>query len=126
MKIISFAIGNTILQSARHRAVLCYYRGIIIQIKRLLSHWGRGMDVTATLITAANIMVTGMVGVFLFLILLIFIVKYIASIAATEEPVKQQAKKASPAKLQTDGVPPEHVAAISAAVAQYKQQHQQG
>lgn len=84
------------------------------------------MNVTDTLITAANIMVTGMIGVFLFLIVLIFIVKYIAKIAATTEPIKQPTKKVSVSRTQSEGVPPEHVAAISAAVAQYKQQHQQG
>ncbi|WMN60928.1 OadG family transporter subunit [Pseudoalteromonas xiamenensis] len=84
------------------------------------------MDVTSTLITAANIMLTGMVGVFVFLVLLIFIVKLVAKLVGEEAPIEtKNVKKTSLPKV-AEGVSPAHVAAISAAVAQYKKQHQQG
>lgn len=81
------------------------------------------MDVSATLLTAANIMVTGMVGVFLFLSILIFIVKLVARWCVEEAPV--MTKKPTIKQTLSEQVPATHVAAISAAIAQYKKQHQQ-
>lgn len=76
------------------------------------------MDIGALLTTAANLMLTGMVGVFLFLSFLIWAISIMSKLAARfEGPVAPPARKAS---IQAKGVPSEHVAAISAAIAQYK------
>ncbi|MDN3376890.1 MULTISPECIES: OadG family transporter subunit [unclassified Pseudoalteromonas] len=76
------------------------------------------MDIGQLLATAANLMVTGMVGVFVFLSLLISAIIFMSKIMSRfEEPVVEAARTPS---IKAQGVPSAHVAAISAAIAQYK------
>ncbi|KID54752.1 oxaloacetate decarboxylase [Pseudoalteromonas luteoviolacea] len=78
------------------------------------------MEISELLAQAANLMLTGMIGVFLFLSILIFAVKGLSKLAATEQEPQQPANKKS-SKAVSTGVPPAHVAAISAAVSQFRQ-----
>ncbi|WP_217876074.1 OadG family protein [Pseudoalteromonas shioyasakiensis] len=78
------------------------------------------MDIGGLLTTAASLMVTGMVGVFVFLTILISAVTLMSKIVgrfddpATAEPTRT-------AKIQPQqGVPQAHIAAISAAIAQFR------
>ncbi|BBN80746.1 hypothetical protein PA25_07310 [Pseudoalteromonas sp. A25] len=75
------------------------------------------MDIVSLLLQAANLMLTGMVGVFVFLSILIFAVKNLAKLAGSElsndTPTKATSKSSA-------GVSNAHIAAISAAVAQYR------
>ena len=77
------------------------------------------MDVTQALGTAANIMLLGMVCVFVFLGLLVIGINVLAKIAGNyqvDQPVVSQGSQQSP----VPAVPADVVAAISAAVHQYR------
>ncbi|WP_339685857.1 OadG family transporter subunit [uncultured Pseudoalteromonas sp.] len=77
------------------------------------------MDITALLTTASNLMLTGMVGVFVFLSLLITCVTVMSKLVSRfAEP--ELAMPARTPSFKSQGVPNEHIAAISAAIAQYK------
>lgn len=77
------------------------------------------MDIGALLTTAGNLMLTGMLGVFIFLSLLIGAVITMSKMAAkfSQPQLDAPLRKAS---FKSQGVPNEHIAAISAAIAQYK------
>ncbi|MGE6811517.1 MULTISPECIES: OadG family protein [unclassified Pseudoalteromonas] len=77
------------------------------------------MDIAALLTTASNLMLTGMVGVFVFLSLLITCVTVMSKLVSRfAEP--ELAIPARTPSFKSQGVPNEHIAAISAAIAQYK------
>ncbi len=79
---------------------------------------GENMDIGALLLEAASLMLTGMVGVFAFLSILIFAVSKLSLIAGGDEPAKPQRQ---PTKRPTStGVSNAHIAAITAAIAQYR------
>lgn len=80
---------------------------------------GRKMDIGALLTTAGNLMLTGMVGVFVFLSILIGAVTLMSNLVTrfSEPDVATPVKSPS---FKSQGVPNEHIAAISAAIAQYK------
>lgn len=77
------------------------------------------MDIGALLTTAGNLMLTGMVSVFVFLSLLIGSVtvmsKLVSRFSTPELAVPNKTRS-----LKYQGVPNEHIAAISAAITQYK------
>jgi len=76
------------------------------------------MDIGELLATAANLMATGMVGVFVFLSLLISAIVLMSKVASRfEQPIDVPARAPS---IKAQGVPDAHIAAISAAIAQYK------
>ncbi|WP_372625903.1 oxaloacetate decarboxylase subunit gamma [Arsukibacterium sp.] len=78
--------------------------------------------VTDLLLESATLMVIGMVSVFTFLLLLVLLMTAMSRLLRRFSP----AKVASPAgktESATSGVSPAVVAAISAAVHQYRQQH---
>ncbi|MBQ4800272.1 OadG family protein [Pseudoalteromonas sp. MMG006] len=77
------------------------------------------MDIGAVLTTAGSLMLTGMVGVFVFLSILIGAVTLMSHLVArfSEPEVATPVKSPS---FKSQGVPKEHIAAISAAIAQYK------
>jgi len=77
------------------------------------------MDIGALLTTAGSLMLTGMVGVFVFLSILIGAVVLMSNLVArfSEPEVTTPVKSPS---FKSQGVPSEHIAAISAAIAQYK------
>lgn len=80
------------------------------------------VNIGSLLAEAASLMVVGMVGVYLFLTSLIYVTKYISTLVPQETPPSLQ-----PASLKKKNVTssqnstsPELVAAISAAVHQYR------
>ncbi|MBB1422895.1 OadG family protein [Pseudoalteromonas sp. SG43-7] len=76
------------------------------------------MDIGQLLATAANLMITGMVGVFVFLSLLISAITIMSKLAGRfEQSVATPTRTPS---IKASGVSSEHIAAISAAIAQYK------
>ena len=78
-------------------------------------------------IDAGTLLFVGMLFVYAFLGLLIFIINFILAPLAKKfpDPVVQNKVKKSVAKaMSSDGVSPAIVAAISGAVTQYRQQHQ--
>ncbi|TMN81959.1 MULTISPECIES: OadG family transporter subunit [unclassified Pseudoalteromonas] len=77
------------------------------------------MDIGAVLTTAGSLMLTGMVGVFVFLSILIGAVTIMSNLVARFSPVEVATPVKSPS-FKSQGVPNEHIAAISAAIAQYK------
>jgi oxaloacetate decarboxylase gamma subunit len=77
------------------------------------------MDIGALLLQAASLMLTGMVGVFVFLSILIFAVSQLARFASDDEAPKAPARKNNQRQSST-GVSNAHIAAISAAIAQYR------
>ena len=79
---------------------------------------GENMDIGALLLEAASLMLTGMVGVFAFLSILIFAVSKLSLIAGGDEPAKPQ--RQSTKRPASTGVSNAHIAAISAAIAQYR------
>ena len=80
------------------------------------------MDIGQSLDTAANLMVTGMIGVFVFLSLLISAITLMSKLMSRfEEPVVEPRTPS----LKAQGVPSGHIAAISAAIAQYKNNQKQ-
>lgn len=80
---------------------------------------GRIMDIGALLTTAGNLMLTGMVGVFVFLSLLIGAVTLMSKLASKFSQPELETSQRTPS-FKSQGVPSEHIAAISAAIAQYK------
>lgn len=81
------------------------------------------MDIGQSLATAANLMVTGMVGVFVFLSLLISAITLMSKLMSRfEEPVAETTRTPS---FKVQGVPSGHIAAISAAIAQYNNNQKQ-
>jgi oxaloacetate decarboxylase (Na+ extruding) subunit gamma len=77
-------------------------------------------------IEAGTLMLVGMVFVYLFLALLIFIINFgLAPLAEKyPDPVVQTKNKKSPSSAKAaDGVSPAIVAAISAAITRYRQQN---
>lgn len=77
------------------------------------------MDIGAVLTTAGSLMLTGMVGVFVFLSILIGAVSLMSNLVARFDEAEVATPIKSPS-LKSQGVPSEHIAAISAAIAQYK------
>jgi len=75
------------------------------------------MDIGALLIQAASLMLTGMIGVFVFLSMLIFAVTNLSKLAkqGIEAPVAP-----STHRQPSHGVSSAHIAAISAAIKQYR------
>ncbi|MGF1693828.1 oxaloacetate decarboxylase subunit gamma [Photobacterium kagoshimensis] len=78
-------------------------------------------DLGSVLVEAATIMITGMVVVFAFLSILIFLVQLLAKIAPADPEVVNTPTPAQAAEKSSDTVQPEIIAAISAAVNQYRQ-----
>ncbi|TMP32640.1 OadG family protein [Pseudoalteromonas rubra] len=81
------------------------------------------MDITALLAQAANLMLTGMVGVFVFLSILIIAVKGLSRFAAPAEQAPPSSRVSKSTPTSGEQVPSEHLAAISAAISQYRNQH---
>ncbi|WP_372763045.1 OadG family protein [Pseudoalteromonas sp.] len=77
------------------------------------------MDIGALLTTAGNLMLTGMIGVFVFLSLLIGFVTLMSKLVSHFSQPELVTPTRTPS-LKAQGVPSEHIAAISAAIAQYK------
>ncbi len=73
------------------------------------------------LLEAFNLMIIGMVGVFAFLLLLVFVVQQLSRLMQRYFPVKTTEKPAL-ADTAATGPAPAVIAAISAAVHQYRQQ----
>ncbi|EPZ7320055.1 oxaloacetate decarboxylase subunit gamma [Vibrio mimicus] len=73
------------------------------------------------LMDAATLMVTGMAVVFLFLTLLVYLVRLMSRVIPQEVPeAAATPKKSQKVQPATDSVSPQVVAAISAAVHQYR------
>jgi len=84
------------------------------------------MDIASLLLEAANLMLTGMVVVFVFLLLLISVVKLMSSVLAkyADEPVaNNKTKTKNTITTKSSTVPAAHLAAITGAIHQYRQQH---
>lgn len=84
------------------------------------------MDITSLLLEAANLMLTGMVVVFVFLLLLISVVKLMSACLASSagDPVtNNKTKTKNTITTKSPTVPAAHLAAISGAIHQYRQQH---
>lgn len=77
------------------------------------------MDVGALLVTAGNLMLTGMLSVFIFLSLLIGAVTVMSRLVSKFAQPDLEASPRIPS-FNSHAVPKEHIAAISAAIAQYK------
>ena len=78
---------------------------------------GSVMDIGALLIQAASLMLTGMIGVFVFLSILILAVTGLSKLST---PDTQSDAKQAPRRQSLNGVPSAHIAAISAAISQYR------
>ena len=77
--------------------------------------------VAELLLEAASLMLIGMVAVFAFLLLLVFIVQLISTVVLRYFPVKAAEKAA---RVDSNSGPsPAVIAAISTAIHQYRQQH---
>ncbi|MCW8330617.1 oxaloacetate decarboxylase subunit gamma [Photobacterium sp. SDRW27] len=72
---------------------------------------------------AATIMATGMLVVFVFLSTLIFLVQLLAKVASKEATPELKAQPATTVASNHNGVQPDVVAAITAAVSQYRQRN---
>lgn len=81
------------------------------------------MGIGALLATASNLMLTGMVGVFVFLCILIGAVRLMSSLVTRFSSPELDVVDKSPS-LKSQNVPNEHIVAISAAIAQYKATNQ--
>ncbi|WP_404340846.1 OadG family protein [Pseudoalteromonas mariniglutinosa] len=77
------------------------------------------MGIAELLTTAASLMLTGMIGVFLFLSLLISAIKLMSKFAQHFDAGTIIEHQRS-VKLHTPEVPAAHIAAISAAISQFK------
>ncbi|KKO47302.1 oxaloacetate decarboxylase [Arsukibacterium ikkense] len=78
--------------------------------------------ITDLLLEAANLMLIGMATVFIFLLLLVLLMTLMSKVLRRFTPVKL-ADKVIKSDVNNTGVSPAIVAAISAAVHQYRQQH---
>ncbi|WP_299022119.1 oxaloacetate decarboxylase subunit gamma [uncultured Photobacterium sp.] len=78
-------------------------------------------DLGSLLWEAATIMVTGMVVVFVFLSILILLVQLLAKVVPKEPEQDFHPQTASTVAPDHSGVTPDVIAAISAAVQQYRQ-----
>ena len=78
-------------------------------------------DLGSLLWEAATIMVTGMVVVFLFLSVLIYLVQLLSKLAPNDEATESKPQPVSAVNSNHNGVQPDVVAAITAAVHQYRQ-----
>ena len=78
--------------------------------------------VTDLLLESATLMLIGMASVFTFLLLLVLLMTLMSSLLRRYRPVRV-ADKTNKTDAATNGVSPAVVAAISAAVHQYRQQH---
>lgn len=78
--------------------------------------------ITDLLLEAATLMLIGMATVFIFLLLLVLLMIAMSSVLRRFTPVKV-AGNATKSDITSGGVSPAVVAAISAAVHQYRQQH---
>ena len=76
------------------------------------------MDVSGLLLEAAVLMLTGMVVVFVFLTILIFTIKAMSKVLANFHTPEVTP---NPVKLSGNQLPISHVAAIAAAVKQYRE-----
>jgi len=84
------------------------------------------MDITSLLLQAANLMLTGMVVVFVFLLLLISVVKLMSAFFANGagDPVtNNKTKTKNTITTKSSTVPAAHLAAITGAIHQYRQEH---
>ncbi|MCF2860450.1 OadG family protein [Pseudoalteromonas sp. SMS1] len=79
------------------------------------------MEISELLMQAANLMLTGMVGVFIFLSILILAVKGLSKLSASQPIPEQPTTKTRSQRSESAGVPAQHIAAISAAIAQFRQ-----
>ena len=78
------------------------------------------MDIGGSLSTAASLMITGMIGVFIFLTILISAVTLMSRLMNRfDEPNSNEPVRAAKIHSQ-QGVPQAHIAAISAAIAQFR------
>ncbi len=79
-------------------------------------------NIGSLLFDAATLMITGMVFVFLFLTLLVYLVTLMAKIVPQEQPVVPPVptNKNKPAQSSAQGTSPQVVAAIAAAVKQHR------
>lgn len=75
------------------------------------------MDIGALLIQAASLMLTGMIGVFVFLSILILAVTNLSKLAKPDTGVPTVP---TTRRQPSGGVPNAHIAAISAAITQYR------
>ncbi len=80
------------------------------------------MEVTSLLWQAANLMLTGMVVVFLFLLLLIWAIKLMSAVVGHFD-VAPEVKPINLASQNTSVVPAAHIAAITGAIKQYRLKH---
>lgn len=80
------------------------------------------MDISELLMEAANLMLVGMVSVFLFLGLLVLVVQSVAKLVPADElPVApKRPTTQTPAAQASNQVNPKLIAAISTAVQQYR------
>ncbi|MBV2128288.1 oxaloacetate decarboxylase subunit gamma [Rheinheimera sp. SM2107] len=78
--------------------------------------------VSDLLLESATLMLIGMVSVFTFLLLLVLLMTIMSRVLRRYSPVKV-AEKSSKTDTVSNGLSPAVVAAISAAVHQYRQQH---
>ncbi|PAJ73686.1 hypothetical protein CJF42_14430 [Pseudoalteromonas sp. NBT06-2] len=84
------------------------------------------MDITSLLLQAANLMLTGMVVVFVFLLLLISAVKLMSAFFASRDGdlvTNNKTKTKNTITTKSSTVPSAHLAAIAGAIHQYRQQH---
>jgi oxaloacetate decarboxylase gamma subunit len=75
------------------------------------------MDIGALLIQAASLMLTGMIGVFVFLSILILVV---TSLSQLTKPDSEAATTPTTRRQPSGEVSNAHIAAITAAIAQYR------
>ncbi|WP_105190609.1 OadG family transporter subunit [Pseudoalteromonas sp. T1lg48] len=78
------------------------------------------MNIAALMLEAAGLMATGMLVVFIFLLLLIGALKLMSHFLQEDESTRAQAPTAG--RPATAGIPKAHIAAIAAAVHQYRKQ----
>lgn len=79
--------------------------------------------VTALLIQSVNLMLIGMASVFCFLWLLVLAVNLLSRIIQRHFPAPEKALDTSNTSLAVASVSPATIAAITAAIHQYRQQH---
>lgn len=81
------------------------------------------MDINGLLVQAGHLMLTGMLVVFVFLGLLVFVTKLLALVAGDDESNSDLVAATAPVPVPAaDGaISPQIVAAISAAIHQYRQ-----